>query len=64
MAAEPGMYLPYSVGCLEILALRDQAEEELGDSFRLLDFHTFLLNCGPAPFDLIEERMEQWLSEF
>ena len=64
MAAEPGMYLPYSVGCLEILALRDQAEEELGDSFRLLDFHTFLLNCGPAPFDLIEERMELWLSEF
>lgn len=64
LAAEPGMYLPYSVGCLEILSLREQAMEELGDSFRLLDFHTFLLDCGPAPFDLIEERMDDWMNEY
>lgn len=64
MVAEPGMYLPYSVGCLEILELREKAEKKLGNDFNLKDFHTFFLDIGPAPFSLIEERMVQWMEEY
>lgn len=61
MVAEPGMYLPYSIGCLEILELRQTAKDTLGEEFSLLAFHTFLLDFGPAPFDLIERGMTDWM---
>lgn len=61
MASEPCVYLPYAIGCLEFLELRESAEDELGDKFSLKEFHTFLMNLGPAPFDIIEEHMEQWI---
>ena len=43
--------------------LRDKAEETLGDKFDLKEFHTFLLDIGPAQFEIIEERMEEWMKE-
>ena len=61
MASEPCVHLPYAIGCLEFLELRESAEDELGDKFSLKEFHTFLMNLGPAQFDIIEEHMEQWI---
>ena len=58
---EPAIYLPYAVGCLEILELRNQAETALREQFTLKDFHTFLLDIGPAPFGIIEEHLNQWI---
>lgn len=60
---EPGLYLPYSVGYLEIMELRKTAEETLGKKFNLKEFHTFLLDLGPVSFDLINNRMKDWLKE-
>lgn len=57
----PGNYLKYYVGCLEFMDLRKQAQEYLGDQFKLKDFHEFLLKCGPAPFDIVEKYMILWL---
>lgn len=57
----PGNYLKYYVGCLEFMDLRKQAKAALGDAFTLKDFHEFLLKCGPAPFDVIEKYMDNWL---
>lgn len=58
---EPAIYLPYAVGYLEIEKLKEKAELELGDRFITKDFHEFLLNIGPAPFDVIEEHMLLWI---
>ena len=63
VTAEPGAYLPYVIGWLEIEDLRETAEETLGDAFRLKEFHRFLLDVGPAPFDVIESCMEDWMAE-
>ncbi len=58
---EPGNYLSYVVGYLEILDLREKAEEKLGEKFSAREFHEFLLEIGPAPFYVIEEYMEGWM---
>ena len=52
--AEPVIYLPYSVGYLELCALRERYYEAEGADAPLLPFHTFLLETGPAPFSVLE----------
>lgn len=60
---EPANYLRYFVGYIEIVNLRNHAKEELGDDFDLKEFHGFMIEVGPAPFYLIEERMYDWIEE-
>ncbi|MDF2540115.1 MAG: hypothetical protein K0S76_3136 [Herbinix sp.] len=60
---EPAIYLPYAVGYLEIIELRDKAMEELGDKFIVKDFHQFLLDIGPSQFGIIENYMETWVEK-
>ena len=55
--AEPGIYLPYSVGYLEICELRDLYLTLEGAEASLLPFHTFLLETGPAPFKLLKNAL-------
>jgi uncharacterized protein (DUF885 family) len=59
---EPGIYLPYAVGYLEIKELRETAEKTLGENFDIKDFHKFMLDIGPAQFGLIKDHMEAWLN--
>ncbi len=63
IVAEPGAYLPYCIGYLEFADLRDKAKSALGESFSYKDFHTFLLDIGPAPFDIIEKYMDARLEK-
>lgn len=60
---EPSYYLTYFIGYLEFLRLRDTAMEEMGDEFILKDFHEFIIQTGPAPFYIIEDRMEEWMKK-
>ena len=60
---EPGIYLPYSVGYIEIMELKVLAKSMLQENFRLKDFHTFLLDFGPAPYDIIEKYYKNSLTE-
>ena len=62
IAEEPANYLKYYIGYLEILRLREKAENALQDKFVLKDFHEFLLSIGPAPFSIIEKWQEMWIS--
>ena len=48
---------------MEIVNLRNHAKEELGEDFDLKEFHGFMIEVGPAPFYLIEERMYDWMEE-
>jgi len=53
--AEPAIYLPYSVGYLEICELRDLYLTIKGTDASLLPFHTFFLETGPAPFSVLKQ---------
>lgn len=63
MVEEPSLYLAYYVGYLEFMELREEAEAVLGDDFSLKEFHTFILDIGPAQFELIRERLQDWINE-
>ena len=58
---DPGTYLQYYFGRLEIIELRDKAEEELGSKFDIKKFHQFLLETGPTYYDVILDRMNIWI---
>lgn len=61
LVANPTNYLEYYVGYLEIVNMRNLAQTTLKKSFNLKDFHTFLLDMGPAPFTVIEPYFKTWL---
>ena len=42
-------------------ALREQAEEALGDSFDAKSFHQALLQSGTAPFFLVERNVQVYI---
>lgn len=58
---EPAVYLRYFVGYLEIIGLRNSMSKKMGADFTLKDFHQFLMEIGPAPFDIIEAHMDTWI---
>ncbi len=53
---DPG-YFAYTLGKLQILALRDEARVKLGTAFDLRRFHDALLSHGAPPVPLIRERV-------
>lgn len=61
LLASPTNYLEYYVGYLEIKNMRDLAEKTLGENFNLKEFHTFILDIGPAPFTVIDPYFRTWL---
>lgn len=61
VCAEPANYMAYAAGYLEFMELRKTAEDALGDAFDTLEFHTWLLDQGPAPFPVLAERLSVWL---
>jgi uncharacterized protein (DUF885 family) len=60
---EPAIYLPYAVGYLEIMELRERAQDALGDKYVAKDFHEFLLGMGPAEFDVINDYLTEWIND-
>jgi uncharacterized protein (DUF885 family) len=50
-------YLVYTLGKMEILKLRDEWRRQLGDSFRLGDFHDRLLSYGMPPVRILRMAM-------
>lgn len=61
MIDEPTVYMRYYVGYLEIAELKNEAMETLGSAFDVKEFHRFILEIGPCQFDIIEDRMEDWM---
>lgn len=59
----PGQAIGYKIGELRILALRTEAQKQLGDKFDLRAFHDALLSGGPMPIDTLESRMHAWLAK-
>ena len=59
----PGQALAYKIGELKIKELRARAKRELGGRFDLRKFHNALLDDGPLPLGLLEERIGGWIAE-
>jgi uncharacterized protein (DUF885 family) len=58
---DPG-YFAYTLGKLQILELREEAKQRLGERFNLQRFHDTLLSHGAPPLSLIRERVLAELS--
>lgn len=59
---DPANYLKYYVGYLEFDALKERVQAALGSNFRLYDFHEYLLSLGPAPFSLLESKIDAFIA--
>ncbi len=58
----PGQALAYKIGQLKILELRAKAEQALGQRFNVRRFHDALLGGGALPLEVLETRMNRWLT--
>jgi uncharacterized protein (DUF885 family) len=61
IAILPGQLTAYDSGGLEILALRQQAEDALGGDFDLREFHDRVLENGTIPLPALRAHVERWI---
>lgn len=62
LIAEPGSYPKYSVGGFAFMDWKNQASSALGDKFDLKEFHKFIMDLGPVPFDIIDKKLPEWIT--
>ena len=60
--AWPGQALAYKLGQLQILKLREQARQQLGDKFNIRAFHDAVLANGALPLDVLNEQVTAWIN--
>ncbi len=60
---EPASYLKYTAGYLEFVRLKAFFKEEAGKSYSEKKFHTFVIDMGPASFDLLRHYIPVWLKQ-
>ena len=58
----PGQALAYKIGQMKMLELRGEAETALGEHFDIRSFHDHMLGAGALPLDILERRMDAWLT--
>lgn len=54
--------LAYKLGQLEILSLRQEARQKLGDKFNLRAFHDEVIGGGPLPLDVLHSQVDGWIA--
>jgi uncharacterized protein (DUF885 family) len=47
---------------MKILELRARAQKELGAKFDLRAFHDAVLDQGPLPLDMLETKVNEWIT--
>jgi uncharacterized protein (DUF885 family) len=60
--AWPGQALAYKIGQLELLRLRAEARDRLGDRFDIRAFHDAVLTAGPLPLGTLRGVVERRLA--
>ena len=58
----PGQATSYKIGMNQILALRAEAERELGAKFDIRGFHDAVLGGGSLPLSLLDRRVRDWIA--
>ena len=59
----PYYYMNYAYSYARLQDLYNSAKQKLGSAFVEKDFFKAYLDCGPAPFDLIDARIDAWVAE-
>ncbi|ESP05660.1 hypothetical protein LOTGIDRAFT_203016 [Lottia gigantea] len=59
----PGQACSYKIGELKIKELREKATKELGAKFDIRDFHTFIMEGGIVPLNLLERNVNEWIKK-
>ena len=59
----PGQALAYKVGQLEILKLRQEAQDKLGKKFDIKAFHAQVLGAGAVTLPVLDDRIHAWLAK-
>ena len=57
----PGQANSYMLGMLEIRRLRDYAEQELGESYSVKDFHDRVLEDGAITLEMLDTKIRYWV---
>ncbi len=60
--AWPGQALSYKIGEMTIKRLRQKAEEELGESFDVREFHDKVLENGAVTLPILEQIIDDYIS--
>ena len=63
IAILPGQLTAYDSGGLEIVALRREAEAELGKNFDIRVFHDRVLEHGTIPLGDLRQHIQGWLED-
>ena len=58
----PGQATAYKIGMIKIIELREEAKVKLGDKFSLAEYHDIVLESGPVPLNILEERVNEWVA--
>jgi uncharacterized protein (DUF885 family) len=58
----PGQALAYMIGRREIMRLRDEAKQTMGDRFDIKGFHDTVLGSGPVPLRILGDLVRTWAS--
>ena len=59
----PGQATAYKIGMMKILELRENAKDRLQEKFDIRSFHDAVINSGPVPLNILEERVDNWINE-
>ncbi len=58
----PGQATAYMIGKLKIMELREKAQKALDAKFSFARFHDAVLQSGPVPLTVLEERIDGWIA--
>ncbi len=59
----PTNYLQYYLTSFKFQDLYDEAQKKLGSKFSAIAFHEVILKTGPAPFHIIEDKVDQYIKQ-
>lgn len=61
--AMPGQATAYLIGKLKIMELREKAQDALGETFDIRDFHDEVLRDGPVPLSILEKKIDAMIEK-
>ena len=58
----PGQATAYKVGMMELMRLRQEAQDALGEQFDIRDFHDVVLQSGALPLTALREEVMKYIA--